>query len=81
MTKSSPVGITYVKLRNKHYVICMKKQPINTLYDVIDITSSMTSAFGNHGRSCDVEMCWTAARLVRWSSSRVVWKMLLFLSK
>ena len=39
MTKSYPVGITYAKLRNKHYVICMTNQPITKLYDVISITS------------------------------------------
>ena len=65
MTKSYPVGITYVKPRNKHYVICMTKQPITTLYDVIDITSSITTAIAKHGSSPAVEMCVRVARSIR----------------
>ena len=65
MTKSCTVGITYAKPRNKHYVIGITKQPITTLYDVIDITSSITTAYAKHGSAPGVQMMCVSARPIR----------------
>ena len=57
MTKSYPVGITYAKLRNKHYVICMTNETTTNLYDVIVITSSTTDAHAKPGDRVQCKRC------------------------